>query len=125
MKKWLFLSDYPQMLDRSLLYGTLLILRYFYLIIDSVLGTPIHNNLACYWSPVSIFFILPIFSYFTVDFVVYILLCLQVYNFKKVPELCSLVSNFLETESLLNFLKVRLICRLNTCVSGNMYGIME
>jgi hypothetical protein len=61
LKKWLFLTDYPQMLDKVVLY---------------------------------------------VDFVVYILLCLQIYNFKIVKELCSPLTDFTKTEFFMSYFKV-------------------
>jgi hypothetical protein len=60
LKKWLFLSDFPQMLDKTVLY---------------------------------------------VDFLVYMLLCLQLYNFKTPKEVCEPL-DFLRIESLMSYLKV-------------------
>lgn len=46
---------------------------------------------------------------FAVDFVVYILLCLQVYNFRVVKELSVPLTDFLKTESLINYIKVCIV----------------
>ena len=91
LKKWLFLTDYPQILDKNILYG-MEIRTCMYI---------------CHWSILhSLFLSLSFHPTHAVDFLVYILLCLQIYNFRPWREVDTRLTDFLRTESLINSLKV-------------------
>ena len=46
------------------------------------------------------------YTFSAVDFVVYMLLCIQLYNFRPIQDFGECLSDYISKESLINFIKV-------------------